>query len=108
MARLSASMHAHLIELIYDKFLHFYPIPAQFVSSALKQPELEFELMRPAIPRMRPVPRLSGSLGRPPTLEEEELVPSALIKFHAKETDSVVFTGLANHLLEASEPLTAR
>ncbi|CAA6664818.1 unnamed protein product [Spirodela intermedia] len=81
----------------------------EFVSSALKQPELEFDLMKPAIPRMRPLPRLSGSPGRPPpTLEEEELVPSALIKFHAKETDSVVFTGLANHLLEVSEPLTTR
>ncbi|XP_078444437.1 plant UBX domain-containing protein 2 [Wolffia australiana] len=72
----------------------------EFVGSSLKQPELEFELMRPALPRIRAIPRLSGSKGRPPTLEQEELVPSALIKFQPRETDSILFCGLANHLLE--------
>jgi UBX domain-containing protein 6 len=40
-------------------------------------------------------------------LQEEELVPSALLKFIPKETDSIVFTGLLDELLMASEPLPA-
>ncbi|KAF2534198.1 hypothetical protein F2Q70_00031653 [Brassica cretica] len=38
--------------------------------------------------------------------EDEELVPSALIKFRPIETASLVYTGLCNELLEISEPLT--
>jgi UBX domain-containing protein 6 len=39
------------------------------------------------------------------TLDDEDLVPSALVKFKPIETDSVVFTGLSNDLLEIIEPL---
>lgn len=80
----------------------------EFVSSSLKQPGLEFELLSPAVAKLRVIPRFT-TVGdkRPPTLEEERLVPSALIKFRPIETDSVVFTGLTNELLEGSEPLTS-
>lgn len=80
----------------------------EFVSSSLKQPGLEFELLSPAVAKLRVIPRFT-TVGdkRPPTLEEERLVPSALIKFRPIETDSLVFTGLTNELLEASEPLTS-
>ncbi|PKA61443.1 hypothetical protein AXF42_Ash014360 [Apostasia shenzhenica] len=78
----------------------------EFVSSALKEDSLEFDLLSPAVPRVHVIPRFSGTVGRTPTLEEEKLVPSALIKFKPVETDSIVFTGLANELLEIIEPLT--
>uniref|UniRef100_A0A1D1XPS9 UBX domain-containing protein 6 n=1 Tax=Anthurium amnicola TaxID=1678845 RepID=A0A1D1XPS9_9ARAE len=78
----------------------------EFVSVALKEPSLEFELLRPAVPKMQVIPRFSRSGERPPTLEEEDLVPSALVKFKAMETDSILFTGLTNDLLEIIEPFT--
>ncbi|KAL0921575.1 hypothetical protein M5K25_008661 [Dendrobium thyrsiflorum] len=78
----------------------------EFVSSALKDPTLEFELLSPAMSRVHAIPRFRGGDGRTPTLEEENLVPSALIKFKPIETDSIVFTGLANEFLELIEPLT--
>lgn len=79
----------------------------QFVSSALKEQSLEFELLQPAMPRRRVIPRFPRAGQKTPTLNEEELVPSALVKFKPIETDSIVFTGLCNELLLASEPLTA-
>ncbi|XP_020083507.1 plant UBX domain-containing protein 2, partial [Ananas comosus] len=79
----------------------------EFVSSSLKEPSLEFELLRPAIPKLRAIPRFPRPGDKAPTLEDEDLVPSALLKFRPVETQSVVFTGLTNELLEASEPLTA-
>nr|CAD1826530.1 unnamed protein product [Ananas comosus var. bracteatus] len=79
----------------------------EFVSSSLKEPSLEFELLRPAIPKLRAIPRFPRPGEKAPTLEDEDLVPSALLKFRPAETQSVVFTGLTNELLEASEPLTA-
>ncbi|KAG0485565.1 hypothetical protein HPP92_009644 [Vanilla planifolia] len=79
----------------------------EFVSSALKEPMLEFDLMSQAVPRARLIPRFAGADGRAPTLEEENLVPSALVKFKPHETDSIVFTGLADELLELFEPLTS-
>lgn len=72
----------------------------EFVSSALKDPSLEFDLLHPVAIKRRVIPHFPTT-----TLEEEDLVPSALIKFRPKETDSVVFTGLSNKLLEISEPL---
>ncbi|TVU09490.1 hypothetical protein EJB05_42966, partial [Eragrostis curvula] len=78
----------------------------EFVASALKQPGLEFELICPAIPKPRVVPHFPKPGERARTLLEEDLVPSALLKFKAKETDSVVFTGLIDDLLATSEPLT--
>lgn len=80
----------------------------EFVSSSLKEPSLEFELLSPAVARARVIPQFT-TVGdkRPPTLEEERLVPSALVKFKPIETDSIVFTGLKNQLLESSEPLTS-
>ncbi|KAF9587045.1 hypothetical protein IFM89_039731 [Coptis chinensis] len=81
-----------------------WPLLRMFVSSSLKEPCLEFELWRPAVPKPRLIPRFPGPRNRTPTLDEEELVPSALIKFKPIETDSMVFTGLSNELLETSKP----
>lgn len=77
------------------------------MSSALKDPTLEFELLRPAVPKLRVIPHFPKPGDKSRTLEEEELVPSALLKFKPAETDASVFTGLTNELLEASEPLTS-
>ncbi|XP_062199420.1 plant UBX domain-containing protein 2-like [Phragmites australis] len=79
----------------------------EFVASALKQPGLEFELICPAVPKPRVVPHFPKYGEQARTLQDEDLVPSALLKFKPKETDSVVFTGLLDELLVASEPLTA-
>ncbi|XP_043707241.1 plant UBX domain-containing protein 2 isoform X2 [Telopea speciosissima] len=78
----------------------------EFVSSALKEPSLEFELLHPVVIKRRVIPRFPVAGDRTPTLEEEDLVPTALVKFRPIETDSVVFTGLCNELLEISEPLS--
>jgi UBX domain-containing protein 6 len=77
----------------------------QFVSSAIKEPGLEFELMHPVVVQRRVIPCFPKAGQKAKTIEEEDLVPSALIKFKPLETDSVVFTGLKNELLEISEPL---
>ncbi|KAK9276904.1 hypothetical protein L1049_006441 [Liquidambar formosana] len=77
----------------------------EFVRSALKEPSLEFELLHPVVIKRRVIPQSPAAGERTITLDEEDLVPSALIKFRPKETDSVVFTGLCNELLEISEPL---
>ena len=79
----------------------------QFVGSAIKEGCLEFELLTPALPKRRVIPRFAKTGERMPTLEDEDLVPTALVKFKPIETDSVVFTGLSNKLLEISEPLTS-
>lgn len=68
---------------------------------------MEFELICPAIPKPRVVPPIPKPGERARTLQEEDLVPSALLKFIPKETDSVVYTGLLDELLVASEPLPA-
>lgn len=77
----------------------------EFVCSALKQPALEFDLLDPVLVKRRVIPRFPPAGKKKFTLEEEDLVPSALIRFKPIETDSVVFTGLRNELLEISEPL---
>ncbi|KAL2455274.1 Plant UBX domain-containing protein 2 [Forsythia ovata] len=77
----------------------------EFVSSALKEPSLEFELLHPVLVKRRVIPHFSAAGKRNVTLEEEDLVPAALIKFKPIETDAVVFTGLCNELLEIIEPL---
>ncbi|PSR84867.1 Plant UBX domain-containing protein [Actinidia chinensis var. chinensis] len=77
----------------------------EFVSSALKEPSLEFELLHPVVIKRRVIPHFPAPGERAITLEEEDLVPAALIKCRPIETDSVVFTGLCNELLEISEPL---
>ncbi|KAL5052512.1 hypothetical protein RYX36_033194 [Vicia faba] len=77
----------------------------EFVSSALKEQGLEFELMHPVVVLRRVIPCFPKAGQKAKTIEEEELVPSALIKFKPLETDSVVFTSLKNELLEISEPL---
>ncbi|KAI3516628.1 hypothetical protein L1887_15551 [Cichorium endivia] len=76
----------------------------EFVSASLKDPSLEFELLHPVLIKRRVIPNFGEKII---TLEEEDLVPSALIKFRPKETDSVVFTGLCNELLEIMEPLVS-
>ncbi|CAN8266886.1 unnamed protein product [Cochlearia groenlandica] len=78
----------------------------EFVSSALKEPSLQFELLDPVLVKRRVIPHTPAAGQKPITLEDEELVPSALIKFRPIETDSLVFTGLCNELLEISEPLS--
>lgn len=78
----------------------------QFVSQSLKEPGLEFELLRPALPKLKLVPHFPKPGEKSKTLEEEDLVPSALLKFKPMETDSIPFTGLIDALLESSEPLT--
>lgn len=75
------------------------------MSSALKEPSLEFELLHPVVVKRRVIPCFSPAGKNPITLEEEDLVPSALVKFRPIETDSLLFTGLRNDLLEISEPL---
>lgn len=70
----------------------------------MKDPSLEFELLHPVLITRRVIPNFGE---KAITLEEEDLVPSALIKFRAKETDSVVFTGLCNELLEIMEPFVS-
>ncbi|CAM8945536.1 unnamed protein product [Rhodiola kirilowii] len=77
----------------------------EFVSSALKDQTLEFELLHPVAIKRRVLPHFSAQGEKCRSLEDEDLVPSALIKFKPLETDSVVFTGLCNELLEISEPL---
>ncbi|KAM3342661.1 Plant UBX domain-containing protein 2 [Capsicum chinense] len=77
----------------------------EFVSSALKEPSLEFELLHPVLVKRRVIPHFPAPGERAKTLEEEDLIPSALLKFKPIETDSIVFTGLCNELLEISEPL---
>ncbi|KAL9265830.1 Plant UBX domain-containing protein [Drosera capensis] len=79
----------------------------EFVSSALKQPGLEFELMNPVPFKRRVIPCFPNAGEKATTLEEEELVPSALVKFKPVETDTLVFTGLRDELLEACEPLVS-
>ncbi|XP_010271316.1 PREDICTED: plant UBX domain-containing protein 2 [Nelumbo nucifera] len=90
-------------------FLPWEPTTAlyEFASAALKEPTLEFELLHPVAIKRRVIPRFPEAGGRTPILDDEDLVPSALIKFKPIETDSVVFTGLCNELLEISEPLRA-
>ncbi|KAJ4824617.1 Plant UBX domain-containing protein 2 [Turnera subulata] len=78
----------------------------EFVSAALKDPSLEFQLLDPVLVKRRVIPHFSAAGEKNRTLEDEDLVPSALIKFKPIETDSSVFTGLCNELLEISEPLT--
>lgn len=77
----------------------------QFVSSALKEPSLEFELLDPVLVKRRVIPHFPPAGKKAVTLEEEDLVPAALVKFRPIETDSIVFTGLCNELLEIMEPL---
>ncbi|CAK7326793.1 unnamed protein product [Dovyalis caffra] len=77
----------------------------EFVSTTLKDPGLEFELLHPVVIKRRVIPRFPAAGERTITLDAEDLVPSSLIKFRPIETDSSVFTGLRNELLEISEPL---
>ncbi|KAF5750127.1 putative Plant UBX domain-containing protein 2 [Tripterygium wilfordii] len=79
----------------------------EFVSLALKEPCLEFELLHPVAVKRRVIPHFPANGEKATTLDEEDLVPSALIKFSPIETDLIVFTGLCNELLEISEPLVS-
>jgi UBX domain-containing protein 6 len=66
---------------------------------------LEFELLHPVVVKRRVIPHFPATGQTAATLDDEDLVPSALVKFKPIETDSVVFTGLSNDLLEIIEPL---
>ncbi|XP_004297448.1 PREDICTED: UBX domain-containing protein 6 [Fragaria vesca subsp. vesca] len=77
----------------------------EYVSLALKEPCLEFELLNPVAIKRRVIPHSPAPGERPATLADEDLVPSALVKFKPMETDTIVFTGLCNELLQISEPL---
>lgn len=80
----------------------------EYVSSSLKQQGLEFELVHPIPIKRRVIPCFPATGEKASTLDDEDLVPSALVKFKPIETDSMVFTGLRNELLEISEPLESR
>ncbi|KAH9299607.1 hypothetical protein KI387_031289, partial [Taxus chinensis] len=71
----------------------------EFARSALKEACLDFELLGPAVPKSRVIPCYAKVGEKMPTLEDEDLVPAALVKFKPNETDSIVFTGLRNDLL---------
>ncbi|XP_050234489.1 plant UBX domain-containing protein 2 [Mercurialis annua] len=77
----------------------------EFVSMSLKDPSLEFELLDPVLVKRRTIPHFPNVGQRASTLEDEGLVPSALVKFRPRETEDSFFTGLCNELLEISEPL---
>lgn len=62
--------------------------------------------MHPVLVQRRVIPRFPRAGEKVSTLEDEDLVPSALIKFKPHETESVVYVGLKNELLEISEPLS--
>ncbi|CAN4089594.1 unnamed protein product [Withania somnifera] len=95
--------------LLQGVFLPSEPTSAlyEFVSSALKEPSLEFELLHPVLVKRRVIPHFPAPGKKAITIEDEDLIPSALLKFKPIETDSVVFTGLCNEFLEISEPLEA-
>eukprot|EP00252_Welwitschia_mirabilis_P025292 TRINITY_DN7839_c0_g1_i1.p1 TRINITY_DN7839_c0_g1~~TRINITY_DN7839_c0_g1_i1.p1 ORF type:complete len:486 (-),score=89.80 TRINITY_DN7839_c0_g1_i1:165-1622(-) len=94
--------------ILQGVFLPTEPTSAlyEFAASALKEACLKFELLQPAFKKSRVIPYHAEGRDRLPSLEDEELVPSALIKFKPLETDNTVFTGLSNDLLAMSEPLT--
>lgn len=73
--------------------------------TSLKDPSLGFELLDPVMVKRQLIPCFPAAEERASTLEDEESVPSALIKFRPFETESSIFTGLCNELLEISEPL---
>ena len=77
------------------------------MSNALKDPSLEFELLHPVLVKRRVIPHYPAAGERGITLEEEDLVPAALIKFRPIETGDTVFTGLSNELLQISEPFVS-
>ncbi|KAI3946468.1 hypothetical protein MKX01_017684 [Papaver californicum] len=80
----------------------------EFVSSSLKEPRLEFELWHhPPILKRRPIPCFPEPGKTAPTLDEEDLIPTALVKFKPLETESIFFTGLSNECLEMITPLTS-
>ncbi|KAL1556537.1 plant UBX domain-containing protein 2 [Salvia divinorum] len=79
----------------------------ELVSNALKDPSLEFELLHPVLVKRRVIPHYPAAGERGITLEEEDLVPAALIKFRPIETGDTVFTGLSNELLQISEPFVS-
>uniref|UniRef100_A0A0E0M0Z8 UBX domain-containing protein n=1 Tax=Oryza punctata TaxID=4537 RepID=A0A0E0M0Z8_ORYPU len=90
--------------ILQGVFLPTEPISSlyEFAASALKQPSLEFDLICPAGPRTRVIPPFPKPGERARTLLDEDLVPSARLTFKPKETDSVVFTGLLDELLETN------
>ena len=77
------------------------------MSTALKEPSLEFELIQPVGVKRRTIAHFPAVGEKAKTLDDLELVPSALVKFRPIETDAVVFTGLCNELLEIIEPLVS-
>ncbi|XP_057777537.1 plant UBX domain-containing protein 2 [Salvia miltiorrhiza] len=79
----------------------------ELVSNALKDPSLEFELLHPVLVKRRVIPHYPAAGEKGITLEEEDLVPAALIKFRPIETVDAVFTGLSNELLQISEPFVS-
>ncbi|CAA0841646.1 Plant UBX domain-containing protein 2 [Striga hermonthica] len=79
----------------------------EFVSNALKDSSTEFSLQHPDLVERRLIPRFPANTGKAPTLEDEDLVPAAFVKFRPVETDEIVFTGLRNELVVISEPLVS-
>ncbi|KAF1874509.1 hypothetical protein Lal_00029936 [Lupinus albus] len=77
----------------------------QGVFSPLESTTALYELIHLVLVQRRIIPRFPKAGEKAKTIEEEDMVPSALVKFKPLETYSVVFTSLRNELLEISEPL---
>ncbi|CAM6128647.1 unnamed protein product [Calypogeia fissa] len=75
----------------------------EFVASCLKDSTETFELVSPAGAKVRVIPQYPDANGRCPTMEEADLVPKALLKFHP--TGPLGYSCLETRCYEMCEPL---
>ena len=78
----------------------------QFVSSALRNPATQFDLIAPILTKNQIIPSFSQGSIKVPTLEEANLVPATLVKFKCSESELLTFTGLHPDFLTMMEPLS--
>jgi UBX domain-containing protein 6 len=83
--------------------LNFWLSCLQFVASTLRDPSESFDLILPALPKPQVIPRFPDHTGRCRTMEEAELVPKALLKFHP--TGPQGYTCLKSECYKICEPL---
>ncbi|KAJ7525044.1 hypothetical protein O6H91_17G033800 [Diphasiastrum complanatum] len=95
--------------IIQGVFLPREPTTAlyEFVESTLANGGLEFELCHPLATRNSIIPNLPLLNGKCPTLEEADLVPTALLKFKPLQSETAGYCGLHPEYTAKSEPLTA-
>eukprot|EP00249_Psilotum_nudum_P014510 c24858_g1_i1 orf=476-2152(-) len=95
--------------ILQGMFLPKEPTTAlyEFVSSALEDGSLEFELLFLATSKNPLIPCQSEVGMRVLTLEEADLVPTALVKFKPAANETKTFTGLRPDLMSRSVPLTS-